>query len=109
MFCPHCGETNPSDAKFCGACGRGMPDAFAGAQPAGAVASVVAAKAAPAAVSGGLKWGIIASSVLLPFVGIVMGLVYIVSADSAKKAVGKTWLYTGIGMSILWIMFSSSS
>ena len=49
-------------------------------------------------VTDGLKIGIIIGSVFIPLLGIIMGVIYMNDRSPAKKAVGKTWLYIGIGV-----------
>ena len=87
-YCPKCGEQNPDEAKFCGKCGSTMtvsqfvnPDINSDDE-----------------VSSGLKTGIIVLSIFLPVIGIVMGIIYMNDSNISKKAVGKTWLYVGIGV-----------
>jgi hypothetical protein len=48
-----------------------------------------------------MKIGIIVGTVFIPLLGIVMGLIYMNDANPEKKAVGKLWLYVGIGMTVL--------
>jgi hypothetical protein len=43
-------------------------------------------------VSPGLKWGVGIASVLVPLVGFIMGIIYMVDANLEKKAAGKLWL-----------------
>ena len=68
MFCPQCGKENESGARFCGHCGATIGD---GAQvsrptpePAAEPLRIVTPGAAGGVVSPGLKWGVLALSVL---------------------------------------------
>jgi hypothetical protein len=109
MFCPHCSDSNPDDAKFCGKCGRALPVVAAAPAGAGAAAAASAAALPAAAVSDGLKWTVAVASVLIPFIGLVMGIIYLVDANPAKKAVGKFWLMAaGIGL-LLYILVECGS
>lgn len=59
------------------------------------------------AVSDGLKYGVMAASLLIPLIGIVMGLYYMAKGDSeAKKGVGRLWLYVGIGIVVFYMAIS---
>ena len=52
------------------------------------------------------KYGVIAASLIIPLIGMGMGLYYLQSDNPARKEVGKLWLGTGIGLTVLYfIMF----
>ena len=104
MFCPSCGKENVDSAEFCGNCGTALKKSVAGGST-----PVVGLKAPPEAVSGGMKWGITAVSVLIPLVGIVMGVIYLRDENPEKKAVGKLWLGVGIGMAVLVMLYEFGS
>jgi hypothetical protein len=93
MRCPKCGQENPAEAKFCGKCATRLPSADA---------PIPSAPFGPVATGGdvtqGLKIGIIIGTVIIPLLGIIMGLVYMNDPNPTKKAAGKTWLYVGIGV-----------
>ena len=95
MKCSQCGHENLSQAKFCAKCGAPITAAAAEPTPS------VPATAASGAVSKELKIGIIVGTVLIPLLGIIMGLIYMNDPNPEKKAVGKLWLYVGIGMCVL--------
>jgi hypothetical protein len=61
-------------------------------------------------VSQGLKVGIIIAAIIVPLVGIIMGLIYMLDSNASpeKKGVGRTWLFVGIGAIVLWIILFSS-
>lgn len=104
MFCPKCAEANPDDAQFCAKCGSAMPTASEGPGAAASAGTtpVAGADGGQAVVSAGLQYGVIAASVLIPFVGLVMGYIYFKDKNPEKKAVGKTWLWVGGGFLLLW-------
>jgi hypothetical protein len=53
-----------------------------------------------------MKVGIIIGSIVIPLLGIIMGLIYMNDPSSAKKAVGKTLLFVGIGALAVWCICS---
>jgi uncharacterized membrane protein YvbJ len=97
MFCPSCGQSNPDEAKFCGKCG-------------GAVTATVPktphVMSEPVkdtgVVSPGMKTGMIIASIVLPLLGIIMGIIYLMDANPEKKAAGKLWLIIGIVAAVVW-------
>lgn len=108
MFCPHCGNENEADVRFCGHCGRPIGEP---ARPSGSVAQhdpvesvrVVAPGEAVDVVSPALKWGVLAASVLMPLIGIAMGLFYWIRAESDDKvAVGKVWFFGALAIGVLY-------
>jgi zinc-ribbon domain len=94
MRCPKCGEENPAEAKFCGKCATRL----AAADPSVSARPSSHPPAGDEVVSDGLKIGIIVGSLFIPLLGIIMGAIYMNDRSPAKKAVGKTWLYVGIGV-----------
>jgi len=93
MRCAKCGHENPAEAKFCGRCATRLA-------PAEPSIQVGPSAYPPAAgeVSQGLKIGIILGTLLIPLLGIIMGVIYMKEPSPAKKQVGKLWLYVGIGV-----------
>lgn len=106
MFCPECGTENPDNARFCGNCRH--PLATASDTPASQPSPpVVEMDSDPAAVSDGLKYGILFGTLFIPFLGLIMGIVYLLQdGTEAKKTVGKLWLYTSIAVMIFYLAFS---
>ena len=98
MFCPKCGQQNPEEAKFCGKCGAAVS-----AAPV-SQADRVAPEAAKdtGVISQGMKNGMIAASIILPIVGIVVGIIYMLDANPEKKEAGKLWLIIGIVAAVIW-------
>ena len=89
MKCSQCGHENLPQAKFCAKCGAAMT-----ATPEQSGPSVPPT----GAVSKEMKIGIIVGTVFIPLLGIIMGLIYMNDPNPEKKAVGKLWLYVGIGV-----------
>jgi uncharacterized membrane protein len=55
-----------------------------------------------------MKYGILASTVIIPFIGVIMGIVYLVQGETEnKKSVGKLWLIGGVVMMFIYLMISS--
>lgn len=106
MHCPKCGHDNPAEAKFCGKCATRLSQADTPISP-----GPVSPGPTGGDVSQGLNIGIIIGTLFMPLLGIIMGLVYMNDASQAKKAVGKVWLYVGIGVMALYcvcVMISGS-
>ena len=100
MFCPKCGQQNPEEAKFCGKCGA----AFLAAPASQANRAVPDAAKDAGVISPGMKNGMIAASIILPIVGIVVGIIYLLDANPEKKEAGKLWLIIGIVAAVIWTM-----
>lgn len=98
MFCPSCGQSNPDEAKFCGKCGATMA---AAAAPKTSQPTADAPKDT-GAVTQGMKTGMIVASIVLPLIGIVMGIIYMMDANPEKKQAGKLWLIIGIVAAVVW-------
>ncbi len=96
MVCPRCGNSNPDIAQFCGKCGGPLaaqtPPPIPGAPVTG--------------VSSEMRIIMIIATVVLPLIGIVMGIVYMNSADPGKKAAGRIWLLVGVGVAIVYCILS---
>src|SRR5215813_6833631 len=92
MKCSQCGHENLPQAKFCAKCGASITATPEQPRPP------ESPPPGPGAVSKELKIGIIVGTVFIPLLGIVMGLIYMNDPNPEKKAVGKLWLYVGIGV-----------
>ena len=103
MRCPNCGQENPAEAKFCGKCATRLAPAEI------PISSAPVVSAAPGEVSQGLKVGIIIGSIIIPLLGIIAGLLYMNDPSPAKKAVGKIWLFVGIGAVAFWCICTMMS
>ena len=104
MRCPNCGQENPAEAKFCGKCATRLAAPVPPGPPA-----PVGPPAASADVPQALNIGIIVGSIIIPLIGIIMGLIYMNDPSPAKKAAGKTWLYVGIGAVAFWCLCTLGS
>lgn len=105
MFCAQCGTENSDDARFCGSCGTTIdaPDLAPVVPPRSPVAQVLDLGTPAEAVPPGLKWGVLAVSVLIPIVGVGMGLYYWIKGGSEEKAaVGRLWFFVALGLAILY-------
>lgn len=125
MFCPACGAKAPDNARFCGNCRHNLqpqaPDKPADAGSTGFVQSepapviqgkphgvVITQGNASEEVSPLLKWGVVVGSLFMPFIAIVMGIIYLNRKDGSgeTKSVGKMWLIVGIVFVFLWAIGS---
>lgn len=106
MFCPKCGTENPDSARFCGNCRHELSGTTGGA--AGSQNSVVVEVGSEQkSVSDGLKYGILGGSLIIPFIGLIMGIIYLVQGETEeKKDVGKLWLYGSIGIIVFYMIIS---
>jgi uncharacterized membrane protein YvbJ len=106
VFCPECGTKNPEDAKFCGNCRH--PLSAAKNEPiANHIDDVVEIDDGQPAVPDGMKYGILAASIFIPFIGLIMGIIYLAQGESEqKKAVGKLWLYVSLGTMLVYFIIS---
>ena len=66
-------------------------------------------QASQPAVSPGLKMGIGIGSVVMPIIGLIMGIVYMVDANPEKKAAGKLWLLLACGGMAMYCIVSVAS
>lgn len=105
MFCAQCGTENPDDARFCGSCGATIeaPEPAPVLTARSEIAQVPDLGTPAEAVPPGLKWGILAVSVLIPIIGVGMGLYYWIKGGSEEKAaVGRLWFFVALGLAILY-------
>lgn len=110
MFCAECGVENPDDAGFCGECGQSLKVSEFKTKPEpDVITRVVDLDHTGTSVSNGLKYGVVVASFFIPLIGVIMGLIYMVKEeDENKKAVGRLWLYVGLGFAFLYLVGGSS-
>lgn len=106
MYCPACGEKNPDNARFCGSCSERL-EAPVLEDPSVDETAVIDVAGSSETVSNGLKYGILGASLLIPLIGLVMGILYLLRGETEdKKATGKLWLIAS-GIIILLYMLSA--
>ncbi len=98
MVCPRCGQPNPDIAQFCGKCGGPLA-----AQPPTPIPG-----SPTTGVSSEMKVIMIIATIVIPLIGIIMGIVYMNSPDPGKKAAGRTWLLVGIGVAVVYCIASGA-
>ena len=113
MFSPQCGKENEAGARFCGDCGATIADPMPAPSPTPVQSAeplrTVTPGAAGEVVPPGVKWGVLGVSVLLPVVGLVMGLYYWIKAESPDKvATGKLWFFGALALSVVYSLLSSA-
>jgi len=99
MFCSKCGSENPDDAKFCGSCGGAIIAATVPPQEEVSMAAPTtsALQTDKPTVSMALKIGVSIATLLIPFIGLIMGIIYLKDkTDESRRAAGKLWLTIGI-------------
>jgi len=112
MFCSKCGSENPDDAKFCGSCGGSIIAATAHPQEEVSMAppTTSALQTDKPAVSMMLKISVSIATFLIPFIGLIMGIIYLKDkTNESKRAAGKLWLTIGIISAILNALIMSGS
>lgn len=107
MFCPECGTENPENAKYCGNC-RHPLSGETGQSQLGPDPEVAELNRDSDTVPDGLKYGILAATIFIPFIGLIMGIIYLMQSESeAKKDVGKLWLFTSLGIMLFYFLITS--
>ena len=95
MFCTKCGKAIPDDSVFCPECGTSL----GGKKDPAVVPS-------GESVSSGMNIAMIAGSIFIPLLGIIMGVLYMKDKDPAKQKAGKVWLWVGIVMGVIWLLYA---
>lgn len=107
MFCPECGTENPEGAKFCGNC-RHQLNASTDDPIENRIDDVVVIDGTQPTVPNGMKYGILVASIFIPFIGLIMGIIYLAQGESEeKKDVGRLWLYVSLGIMVVYFIISS--
>ena len=53
--------------------------------------------------SGARKWCVLVAALLLPFVGVVAGVPYVMSDNATKRSAGRLWLIAGLCSSLVYV------
>jgi|SwirhisoilCB2_FD_contig_41_9720529_length_585_multi_6_in_0_out_0_2 hypothetical protein len=83
MGCPGCGIDGRRMFDFCSSCGRKVPSGVAVTREDGVVGSRA------------LRWTVFLATLLVPVVGLVMGLRYVADPRLPQRALGRWWLGLG--------------
>jgi hypothetical protein len=92
MRCRHCGNENASMNRFCAYCGSAFSE------------DLTAAPRDRQVVSRSVMWAGFAISVVLPVVGVIIGVAYLLDGADAKVAAGRLWLITGLCSSVVFAL-----
>ncbi len=104
MLCSKCGSENPDEAKFCGSCGDTIIAATVPTQEEVSMEppTTSAIHTNQPSVSMALKISVSIATVIIPFIGLIMGIIYLKDkTDETKRAAGKLWLTIAIISAIL--------
>ena len=106
MYCPACGAENPDKARFCGSCSHRLDSSMEPGEPGQDDAGpIIDVENNSEVVSNGLKYGILGASLLIPFIGLVMGIIYLAKGENEdKKATGKLWLIASIVIGFFYLL-----
>lgn len=100
MFCPNCSYKNTIEAKFCAKCGGSLQ--LANPSPKNPQGIIINGE--NPTVSEGMKWGILIATIIIPIIGIVLGIIYMQDISPEKKSAGKLWLYGGLIMAVIYTL-----
>ena len=93
MFCSSCGKTIPNDSEFCPECGLSLKNS-----------PTQKTTQSGQSWTNGAMIGLVIATVLIPLVGIVMGIINL--KDAHKGGQATTLLIVGIAMAVLGILMS---
>lgn len=102
MNCPYCGTTLPSGSNICPNCGSALST-----QETQQVQTTFVQSKSDVDANEKASGGLIALSIIIPIVGIIMGIVFMATG---KKHAGKVYLLAGListGVGILFIILGS--
>jgi hypothetical protein len=89
MLCPNCGFDGGRIFNFCSSCGRKVASGVAVTSDDGVVGSRA------------LRWIVFVSTLVVPVVGIVMGVRYVADPRLPQRALGRWWLALGIAVTAI--------
>ena len=88
-LCPRCGFEAGGTFNFCSSCGRNVPSGVAVTRDDGVVGSRA------------LRWTVFVATLVMPVVGIVMGVRYVADPRLLQRALGRWWLALGVVVTCL--------
>ncbi|MBC7974839.1 MAG: hypothetical protein H7138_07605 [Myxococcales bacterium] len=75
--------------------------AYCGARFVSSTMTTVRRKRGP---SDALKWGIFATAIVFPIVGLIPGLAYAHDRDRAHRAAARLWLFAGLASTLVYML-----
>ena len=92
MTCPNCGFASERVFNRCTGCGLPVPS------------GVAVVRRDPAAVTSGVRWGVLVATILLPPIGIALGIHYSLDPRAPQQELGRTWLATGVVFAVAYAL-----
>ncbi len=106
-ICPNCGASlEHEDDLFCGVCGAAIAQPATPPVPPAVPRQRIAAPPVAPRYGKGLKLLLYAASFLLPPVGILLGIIFLIRPDRGAKGLGRACLIIGLAVSLVLVVLA---